>query len=452
MGVRNSGPVVDCLTPVGWQVQMVREKGNGCQDLQPVTEKEVQAKTVRLINTAKHGHAPTSGARGVSQGDMQAGYGCIKTAQGPAHCSHEQHKHLHVFSVGSKKAQRTTEEAGPILSARAPGHIGNRRLAFKGNLVAMKFTGISKNFQDKWEERGALQEAATLATASATPLRAHMVRRSGWGRAGEALTQQAAAQSSKAKQMQYSLNPDHKKSQAIHQVRAPCSWWNEHGSGAKNGNTVFQSLPEPACVTDGPVLLTRTTFFAAVCAHSIGYSYTSRRKRPETGYSFKEEEARKMNEVSPGRAIDSLLPTCVAHLLLEHQQKKTAAAKGLPRCCNPSYSRSPPLTYLAQASRKQDVAINGNSQSPPHGLWPGTTSGSHIALEKQASEYTHFTDSVLHELYYLGQKKRKKVVAEKALQCTLEVNPADVLEKYEQVRIDMPGLARDGMATSAKQL
>lgn len=65
---------------------------------------------------------------------------------------------------------------------------------------------------------------------------------------------------------------------------------------------------------------------------------------------------------------------------------------------------------------------------------------------------THFTDSVLHELYYLGQKKRKKVVAEKALQCTLEVNPADVLEKYEQVRIDMPGLARDGMATSAKQL
>lgn len=29
MGVRNSGPVVDCLTPVGWQVQMVREKGNG---------------------------------------------------------------------------------------------------------------------------------------------------------------------------------------------------------------------------------------------------------------------------------------------------------------------------------------------------------------------------------------------------------------------------------------
>lgn len=58
----------------------------------------------------------------------------------------------------------------------------------------------------------------------------------------------------------------------------------------------------------------------------------------------------------------------------------------MPQCCNPSYSRSPPLTYLAQASRKQDVAINGNSQSPPHGLWPGTTSGSHIALEKQASE------------------------------------------------------------------
>lgn len=46
----------------------------------------------------------------------------------------------------------------------------------------------------QWEERGALQEAATLATASATPLRAHMVRSSGWGRAGEALTQQAAAQ------------------------------------------------------------------------------------------------------------------------------------------------------------------------------------------------------------------------------------------------------------------
>lgn len=34
-------------------------------------------------------------------------------------------------------------------------------------------------------------------------------------------------------------------------------------------------------VTDGPVLLTRTAFFAAMCAHSPGYSYTSRRKRPE---------------------------------------------------------------------------------------------------------------------------------------------------------------------------
>lgn len=29
MGVRNSGPVVDCLTPMGWQVQVGRERGNG---------------------------------------------------------------------------------------------------------------------------------------------------------------------------------------------------------------------------------------------------------------------------------------------------------------------------------------------------------------------------------------------------------------------------------------
>lgn len=36
-----------------------------------------------------------------------------------------------------------------ILSTPTSGHIGNSCLAFKGNLPAMKFTGMSKNFQDK---------------------------------------------------------------------------------------------------------------------------------------------------------------------------------------------------------------------------------------------------------------------------------------------------------------
>lgn len=46
-------------------------------------------------------------------------------------------------------------------------------------LHAMLYTG---------KKERSLQEAATLATASATPLLAWMVRSSGWGRAGKALT------------------------------------------------------------------------------------------------------------------------------------------------------------------------------------------------------------------------------------------------------------------------
>lgn len=38
---------------------------------------------------------------------------------------------------------------GPILYTRASGHIGNSCLAFRGNLLAMKCTGMSNNFQDK---------------------------------------------------------------------------------------------------------------------------------------------------------------------------------------------------------------------------------------------------------------------------------------------------------------
>lgn len=38
---------------------------------------------------------------------------------------------------------------GLILSAPTSGHIGNSCLAFKGNLLAIRFTGMSKNFQDK---------------------------------------------------------------------------------------------------------------------------------------------------------------------------------------------------------------------------------------------------------------------------------------------------------------
>lgn len=38
---------------------------------------------------------------------------------------------------------------GLILSAPTSGHTGNSCLAFRGNLLAMKFAAMSKNFQDK---------------------------------------------------------------------------------------------------------------------------------------------------------------------------------------------------------------------------------------------------------------------------------------------------------------
>ena len=38
---------------------------------------------------------------------------------------------------------------GLILSAPTSGHIRNSCLTFKENLLAMKCTGMSKNFQDK---------------------------------------------------------------------------------------------------------------------------------------------------------------------------------------------------------------------------------------------------------------------------------------------------------------